>query len=258
VLFNFGWFREQFCIIMCPYGRFQNVLMDSNSLTVVYRAERGEPRRDLAPAALRGDCISCNRCVEVCPTGIDIRNGLQMECIGCTACIDACDEIMTKVNKPCGLIQYGAAVAETKADGLRPRVLAYFGLIVALTIGLAVTLAMRKPYSITVLRGSGTPYQVAPDGNILNHFKIHFLNQSHEAQTFEIQVPEEWLNRSVKLTQALPQHNLKAGESREVHLFVTFPREILDTMGKAELEFKVHELVTHDVSSLRFVGVGPL
>ncbi|RYG63166.1 cytochrome c oxidase accessory protein CcoG [bacterium] len=107
IAFDFGWFREQFCTIMCPYGRFQSVMMDNHSTIVAYDLKRGEPRRGTAPSpSAQGDCVNCLRCVQVCPTGIDIRRGLQMECIACTACIDACDEVMTKVDKPLGLIRY--------------------------------------------------------------------------------------------------------------------------------------------------------
>lgn len=113
ILFDFAWFREQFCTIVCPYGRFQSVLMDRGSMIVAYDVDRGEPRATPQAKALSkahnsnlGDCVNCYRCVQVCPTGIDIRRGLQMECIACTACIDACDEVMTKVKKPTGLIRY--------------------------------------------------------------------------------------------------------------------------------------------------------
>ncbi len=111
-LLDFGWFREQFCIIACPYGRMQSVMMDENSLVVAYDVKRGEPRRGSAniDRASEGDCINCYNCVKVCPTGIDIRRGSQLECIACTNCIDACDEIMIKIKKPTGLIRYGSEV----------------------------------------------------------------------------------------------------------------------------------------------------
>ncbi len=115
VLFDFGWFKEQFCVIACPYGRLQSVLMDENSLVVAYDEKRGEPRRDKdVPRIEEGDCINCLKCVKVCPTGIDIRRGTQMECIACTMCIDACDEIMRKVGTPEGLIRYSS---ETELEG---------------------------------------------------------------------------------------------------------------------------------------------
>ncbi len=109
VAFDFGWFREQFCIVACPYGRFQSVFMDDHSLAVLYDAKRGEVRKGYpleTPDQKQGDCIDCRRCVQVCPTGVDIRRGVQLECVACTACIDACDEVMEKVGKPKGLIRY--------------------------------------------------------------------------------------------------------------------------------------------------------
>lgn len=106
ILFDFGYFKEQFCIVACPYGRIQSLLMDQDSLAVIYDEKRGEPRR--GTGAGTGDCVNCNRCVAVCPTACDIRKGVQLECIACTACIDACDEIMEKVKKPKGLIAYNS------------------------------------------------------------------------------------------------------------------------------------------------------
>jgi cytochrome c oxidase accessory protein FixG len=128
VLLDFGWFREQFCIIACPYGRMQSVMMDANSLVVAYDNTRGEPRRGLTTKENEGDCINCYACVKVCPTGIDIRRGTQLECIACTNCIDACDEIMDKVKRPRGLIRYSS---ETLLNGgvhkiVTPRSIAYF------------------------------------------------------------------------------------------------------------------------------------
>ena len=137
MLFNFGWFREQTCIVACPYGRLQSVLLDPQSLIVGYDARRGEPRGkpikhlpvadDRGPAVARGDCVDCGACVAVCPTGIDIRDGLQMECIGCAQCADACDTVMTKLRRPGHLIGYTskAALAGAPTRLLRPRMIAY-------------------------------------------------------------------------------------------------------------------------------------
>ena len=126
--FCFGYFREQFCIIMCPYGRLQSALTDDDTINVGYDAKRGEPRG--AKGKAEGDCIDCRRCVNVCPTGIDIRNGLQLECIGCTACIDACDDVMVKIDRPKGLIRYDSfnGFAGKTRRFLRPRIYAYCAL----------------------------------------------------------------------------------------------------------------------------------
>ena len=121
ILFDFAWFREQFCTLVCPYGRFQSVLMDKASMIVAYDTSRGEPRATPQAKIIAknhntqvGDCVNCYRCVQVCPTGIDIRRGVQMECIACTACIDACDDVMTKIKKPTGLIRYDSLLAKEK------------------------------------------------------------------------------------------------------------------------------------------------
>src|SRR5690606_38137355 len=121
--FCFGWFREQFCVIMCPYGRLQSALTDDDTINVGYDEKRGEPRG--AKGKTTGDCIDCRRCISVCPTGIDIRNGLQLECIGCAACIDACDDIMTKIDRPKGLVRYDSLNGLTgkKRRIIRPRVI---------------------------------------------------------------------------------------------------------------------------------------
>ncbi|MCM2324679.1 MAG: cytochrome c oxidase accessory protein CcoG, partial [Oligoflexia bacterium] len=162
VLFDFGWFREQFCTIACPYGRFQSVLMDSDSLIVGYDARRGEPRRGTAPAKEEGDCVSCQRCVQVCPTGVDIRRGVQLECIACTACIDACDEVMTRLKRPKGLIRYASTseLAGGKRRKFGPRVALYLGLLLVFISGLTLSIAGREALDTTLVRFVGEPYQV--------------------------------------------------------------------------------------------------
>ncbi len=253
--FNFGWFREQFCIIMCPYGRFQNVLMDSQSLNITYDQERGEPRKGQAASNGRqGDCVSCNRCVQVCPTGIDIRNGLQLECINCTACIDACDAIMKKVNKPVGLISYRAVVPKDRVRILRPRVVAYLCLLAFFSIGLSLTLHARAPFSIVVHRAKESPYQIMGDGRILNHFRVHLLNQSHETETFVFAAPKD---SAVTLTQAVPSHTLNQGQSQEVHLFLNFPKELLDSHGRAIIKIEMNESSSQQTKLIDFSVIGP-
>ncbi len=191
--FNFWWFREQFCVVLCPYGRLQSVLHDEHSVTVAYREARGEPRGKLVKlgtpdAPQRGDCIDCKRCVVVCPTGIDIRKGLQMECLACTQCIDACDEVMDKVHKPRGLIGFAsqAELAGAARKTLRPRVLVY-GLLMLVTGGVLVaSLALRTPFEANVIRTRGAmPYVV--DGDVVrNAFEVHLFNKRPEAATFTV------------------------------------------------------------------------
>lgn len=243
LMFNFGWFREQFCLIMCPYGRFQSVLMDQNTVTVMYDENRS------------GDCIDCGRCVQVCPTGIDIRKGIQMECISCTACIDACNVIMRKVHKPEGLIRH-KAIAKQSARGLRPRIAAYLACIVALFGMLAVSLSQRESYSAVVLRAKDTPFQIMGDGRILNHFKAHLVNQSLDTRTLQIALPAAEVARGVQLTQAQAESEIVGGGSVEKHFFLSFPHGLLDTRGEISLKVLVRE-AGGEGRQIEVTGVGP-
>jgi cytochrome c oxidase accessory protein FixG len=150
---NFAWFREQLCLVICPYGRLQSVLTDSDSMVIGYDALRGEPRGKAKDKA-NGDCVDCGRCVVVCPTGIDIRNGLQMECIGCAACVDACDEVMTKLHRPRGLIRYDsqAGLSRLAKRFWRPRVFVYLGFgVLGLLVATLLT-RTRVPFEANLFR----------------------------------------------------------------------------------------------------------
>ncbi len=193
--FNFAWFREQFCVVMCPYGRMQSLLHDRDSVTVAYDARRGEPRgrlvkRPVEAAPALGDCIDCQRCVVVCPTAIDIRNGLQMECLACTQCIDACDEVMAKVGRPPGLIGMLSLrqLAGEPTRRLRPRLAIYGALMLLAASALAVALWGRTPFEANVLRPSGGNPFVLDGDTVRNAFEIHLVNKAPEAGTFAIEV----------------------------------------------------------------------
>jgi cytochrome c oxidase accessory protein FixG len=255
LLFDFGWFREQFCVIMCPYGRFQSVLMDKQTVTVMYDEKRGEPRRSLAPAGERGDCISCNRCVEVCPTKIDIRDGIQMECIACTACIDACDEMMAKVKKPPNLIGYRRISAEPRT--FRPRIAIYVAFMLALTAGLAISLGSRKDFSFEVLRATDAPYQVLQDRRVLNHFRAHYMNQSVEPQEIEIALSAEDVERGFSLVEAPGRNRVESGGSIERHIFVSFPSSRLNSAGEAAFELILRDLKSGQKTRVPVKAVGP-
>jgi cytochrome c oxidase accessory protein FixG len=192
LLFDFAWFREQFCIIMCPYGRFQSVLMDKHSKAVMYDEARGEPRGKAKKGqeSQFGDCVNCYKCVSVCPTGVDIRNGIQLECIACTACIDACDDIMAKLGRPKGLIRYSteAEMAGEKSQLVNPRSIAYSAIIAVLLLGFTYFMATKDSLNLQVLRAIEAPYKVVKtkDGSetIINHFRIHLNN--HTQGTLEL------------------------------------------------------------------------
>lgn len=207
--FNFAWFREQLCIVLCPYGRIQSALIDDDTLVIGYDAQRGEPRGKRAasaradapkwraaplteglpppPSAAPGDCVDCLRCVHVCPTGIDIRQGLQLECIGCTACIDACDDVMTRLHRPRGLIRYDSqsAFSGKPTRWLRPRTFLY---AVLLAIGAAVAisaLSTVRPANLGVTRITGTPYIVDRDF-VRNQFFVRLINKHNAPARFQL------------------------------------------------------------------------
>lgn len=184
--FDFAWFREQTCLILCPYGRLQSALNDDDTVTVSYDAARGEPRGKAGTAGA-GDCVNCLRCVDVCPTGIDIREGLQLECIACASCIDACDDIMAKLGRPKGLVRYEslAALNGGRRRWLRPRVFLYLGVLTAF-FGIGVLLiGGRHPFEATLIRQEGAPY-VLDRGLIRNQYLLHVVNKTPAAGSFEI------------------------------------------------------------------------
>jgi cytochrome c oxidase accessory protein FixG len=228
ILFDFAWFREQFCVIMCPYGRIQSVLLDRKSMAVTYDVARGEPRKGSPEfGTKKGDCVSCQRCVQVCPTGIDIRNGLQMECIACTACMDACDEIMVKVNKPTGLIRYNT-LDGSPLKLFKFRSMAYLSAIILLAGGLVHALTTREPVHITILRGQGLPYSLLEDQGqklVLNQFRLHIQNQGSAPANFQLSLDDKILITGAQLMVAEPHITLAAGESREWYFFVRLPEQ---------------------------------
>ena len=184
----FARFREQACTFICPYGRFQSTLLDENTIVVAYDHKRGEGRGKLKrsqsiderSASGLGDCVDCHQCVTVCPTGIDIRNGTQMECVNCTACIDACNAVMTKINRPQGLIRYASLNGIEKGEKLRvtPRLIGYSVILCVLTILMSVLLITRSDVETSLLRAPGTLYQTMPDGNLSNLYLIKLTNKT--------------------------------------------------------------------------------
>lgn len=186
--FDLGWFREQFCVVLCPYGRLQSVLLDDHSLVVGYDVKRGEPRGKASEAG-KGDCVDCKRCVVVCPTGIDIRNGLQLDCVACTACIDACDEVMDKLGRARGLVRYDsqAGLGGRAKKIVRPRVLFYTVLLVVGAVVAGVSVRSRKPFEATLLRLPGVPYVIDGD-SLRNSFDLHLVNKRGGKETYRVSV----------------------------------------------------------------------
>lgn len=192
---NFAWFREQLCLIVCPYGRLQSVLFDDDSLVIGYDRRRGEPRGK-ASEKDKGDCVDCRRCVVVCPTGIDIRNGLQLDCIACSACVDACDEIMDKLKRPRGLVRYDSqhGLSGENRRIWRPRMGIYAVLGAAGIIAASVAVSTRTGYEATLLREKGAPYVVEGD-SVRNSFTLHLVNKEGSSEAFRIEAePSEGLS----------------------------------------------------------------
>ncbi|MDH3576574.1 MAG: cytochrome c oxidase accessory protein CcoG [Gammaproteobacteria bacterium] len=192
---NAGYMREQVCKYMCPYARFQSAMFDKDTLIISYDEKRGEPRgsrsRSVDPKESGlGDCIDCQLCVQVCPTGIDIREGLQYECIACAACIDACDSIMDKMKYPRGLVRYTTEhnLHNDKTRVLRPRMFIYGTLLVILSGALVTSMAMRKPVILDVIRDRNTLYRELPNDLIENIYTIKIINQSDGARRFALSV----------------------------------------------------------------------
>lgn len=212
--FVYWWFREQVCIVVCPYGRLQGVLLDKNSIVVAYDNKRGEPRGkhrkgeeqtaaasetsaaaatngfEKAAAVQHGDCIDCFACVRVCPTGIDIRNGTQLECVNCTACIDACDAIMDGINKPRGLVRYASVNSIAKGEKLKLtwRVKAYSAVLTLLLSLLVFLLASRSDLDVRLMRTSGMTFTTLPDGRIANLYTLKLINKTHEDIPFTLKL----------------------------------------------------------------------
>ena len=192
---NAGYMREQVCMYMCPYARFQSAMFDKDTLIISYDEKRGEPRgsrqRSVDPKTVGlGDCIDCQLCVQVCPTGIDIRDGLQYECIACAACIDACDSIMDKMNYPRGLVRYTTehALHNEGTRVLRPRVFVYATLLLVLISGLVIAMASRTPVILDVIRDRNSLYRELPNNFVENIYTLKIINQSDEPREFSLSV----------------------------------------------------------------------
>jgi cytochrome c oxidase accessory protein FixG len=198
---NAGFMREQVCKYMCPYARFQSAMFDRDTLIISYDGARGEPRgsrsRQADPKALGlGECIDCTLCVQVCPTGIDIRQGLQYECIGCAACIDACDGVMDKMKYPRGLIRYatenamdhGWTRAQMWRRVLRPRVLFYGGVLLVIVGAVVTSIALRKPFRVDVVRDRASLARVVDDGRVENVYRLQVMNATEARQQFRVRV----------------------------------------------------------------------
>jgi len=243
---NAGWMREQVCKYMCPYARFQSAMFDRDSLIITYDGARGEPRMPAAKAAKleggsrAGDCIDCTMCVQVCPTGIDIRQGLQYMCIGCAACVDACDSVMDKIKRPRGLIRYstenaleqGFSTAGIRRRLLRPRILIYSAILGAVIAVFAGSLLVRTPLKLDVIRDRGSMGREVEDGIIENVYRLQIINTDERGHRYRISAsglsginvdPPEPVDVAATLTQSVPirvrvPHGVGEPGSNKIHI----------------------------------------
>jgi cytochrome c oxidase accessory protein FixG len=242
MMFDFGYFREQMCILACPYGRFQSVMLDRQSLIISYDHKRGEPRGKMKSgteqaAAKLGDCIDCKACVVTCPTGIDIRQGLQLECIGCAQCIDACDAIMTKVGRKTGLIRYSSqdAIEGTKRRGIRPRLVFYPAILLVLASFLVFNVSQRQAADVTLLRSAGQPFMKLPTGEISNNLRLKITNRSDRDVAYNVAVDGD---ASVRIVMNENPVTVAAGEMATMGVVVIAPADRFKA-GQADLVLRV-------------------
>ena len=227
MMFDFCFFREQTCLVACPYGRFQSVMLDRDSLIVSYDERRGEPRgkrgkKHRGDGEL-GDCIDCGLCVDTCPTGIDIRDGLQLECVACTQCIDACAHVMDRIGKPRGLIRLSsqARIAGEPGRLLRPRVILYPAVMAVLVTAFLVVLLNKKSADVVLLRGMGLPFMESTPGEITNHIRVKIKNRGTEEAAYRVEVADR--PEAVLMTNENPIR-VAPGEFRTESVFVVLPR----------------------------------
>ena len=262
---NAGFMREQVCKYMCPYARFQSAMFDHDTLIVTYDAERGEPRgprskkTDLAVANL-GACVDCTLCVQVCPTGIDIRDGLQYECIGCGACADVCDTVMEKVGYAKGLVRYTTQNAmankwttqQTVMRVLRPRVLVYTSILMAIIIAVGVSLAVRTPFKVDVVRDRATLARITEDGGIENVYRLQVMNASEKDKTFQLSVSGM---QGLKI-ETETEVKVASAQSHWVVLRVTIPYGSAEA-GSHKIVFDIQDTSGNDVVHEKSVFIVP-
>jgi len=238
VFLDFTWFREQTCLVACPYGRWQSALLDRQSLIVAYDVNRGEPRgHGTGARAGLGDCVACNACVLTCPTGIDIRDGLQMECVHCTQCADACDDIMVKVGKPTGLIRYTSqdALAGKPPRILRARTVLYPLAFTLFFGGFVFALMTRSPADVTLLGGLGAPFTTEANGDVVNQVRIKIANRTGEDRAYTIAYLDE---PGARLIAPENPVRVAAGHNVTTTVFVVQSAERFDD-GERRVRFRL-------------------
>ena len=234
----FAYLREIVCTVICPYGRLQGVLLDNQSMIVGYDYQRGEPRAKVKKGEehLHGDCVDCNLCVQVCPTGIDIRQGTQMECINCTACIDACDMVMTKLNRPERLIGFKSEeeITTGKPFKFNRRIYAYSAILLVMITALAILLFRRTVVETTLLRAGGTLYQLREDGTVSNLYNAEIINKTNHSINIRIQPSDP--QATIQYIQKVK--TLEKGSSTKLTFFVIRPQKGIEKY-KSDIDLQV-------------------
>jgi cytochrome c oxidase accessory protein FixG len=259
---NAGYMREQVCKYMCPYARFQSAMFDRNTLIISYDTKRGEPRgsrpRGVNPRERGlGDCVDCTLCVQVCPTGIDIRKGLQLECIACAACIDACDGVMLRLNYPPGLIRYAT---QNSMDGiktriLRPRTIIYSVLLLALLVGFGIAVAQRQLVAVDVMRDRNSLFRQLDDGRIENVYTVRLINKDTQAHTLRLEVQGL---PGATLDSDRPKYLVGGGEIVSVAVRIRAPREAAAGSQSLRIVARSDDAAALEPSAeARFVAPGP-
>lgn len=245
----YSFFREQICTNVCPYGRMQGVLLDSNSIVVSYDYKRGEPRG----AASSGDCIDCHQCISVCPTGIDIRNGTQLECINCTACIDQCNKIMHVTGKPAGLIRFASenSIKHEKSGVWNPRNRAYSVVLLVIFTFFVATLVTRPVIETTILRTPGLLYQTTEEGRISNVYNIKIVNKTHENLPLELRL----LSHPGQIQLAGGNIEVKDQDKYESTFVLYLSASDLDE-DKTEVEFGIYQ-GNIEIETYKVTFIGP-
>lgn len=260
---NAGWMREQVCTYMCPYARFQSAMFDKDTLIIAYDEKRGEKRgarkRSIVPAEQGlGHCIDCSLCVQVCPTGIDIRDGLQYQCIGCAACIDACDEVMDKMAYPRGLVRYTTqhAVEGKATHVIRPRVLVYAALLLGLVTATVYSINHRIPLMLDVIRDRNSLYKETPEGLIENVYTLRIMNMDTVDHTYQLiasGIP------GLKIAGDFPAITIKSGEVVSTPLrLIADPAQLSARSSPIALVLSTQESPRWSITeSARFLGPLP-
>ena len=257
---NAGFLREQVCIYMCPYARFQSAMFDKDTLIISYDENRGEPRgarkRKADPKALGlGDCIDCTLCVQVCPTGIDIRNGLQYQCIGCAACVDVCDDVMDKMGYPKGLVRY---TTQNAMDGkqthvVRPRMLVYGTLIAAITVALFYSMFTRTPLELDIIRDRNALYSETTEGMVENIYTLKIINMDSKTHTYQLSV--SGLDGLILLNRK-GEFSIKSGEVIDLPVQVQIDPVNLERTGN-DIQFHLEAIDNPELNVTetgRFIG----